>query len=323
MSSSKRSVPKGELPVHHISKRALINLIIVGLALYVVVPATGGLSRGTEALRLANPSFVLLAVLCIMASYAIAAVTYRLLAIQSIAYLPTLYIQIAGGFVNRLLPAGLGGIGLNAIYLMKHRHSTAAATAVVTTNNFVGFIGNAVLVTVGLVLVPSAIPDVSLPKFSGQAIVVALLLSAVCFGFIALRHSWYTLARKFSGQTLKYIAQYSHHARRFIFAILSSMILTALHSTALYLIAGSINIDISAVQALIVVTIGVFAGAALPTPGGIGGAEAGLIATLAAYGIDPSAALAVVLVYRGITFWAPLLPGFLMLQVVEKKYLGQ
>jgi uncharacterized membrane protein YbhN (UPF0104 family) len=47
----------------------------------------------------------------------------------------------------------------------------------------------------------------------------------------------------------------------------------------------------------------------LPMPGGVGGVEGGMIASLVAFGVDGGLAVVAVLVYRAFTFWLPLIPG--------------
>jgi uncharacterized membrane protein YbhN (UPF0104 family) len=47
----------------------------------------------------------------------------------------------------------------------------------------------------------------------------------------------------------------------------------------------------------------------LPMPGGVGGVEGGMVGALTAFGVDFDLALVAVLVYRGFTFWLPLVPG--------------
>jgi hypothetical protein len=51
----------------------------------------------------------------------------------------------------------------------------------------------------------------------------------------------------------------------------------------------------------------------IPTPGGLGSVEAALIVALVAVGGPVSVATAVVLAYRIITVWVPLVPGALTL----------
>ena len=50
-------------------------------------------------------------------------------------------------------------------------------------------------------------------------------------------------------------------------------------------------------------------GGLLPIPGGVGGIDGGLIATLIVYGAPAGATVAAVLAYRLILFWLPLVIG--------------
>ncbi len=53
--------------------------------------------------------------------------------------------------------------------------------------------------------------------------------------------------------------------------------------------------------------------ALVPTPGGLGSVDAALVVALVATGAPAATATAVVLAYRVITLWLPLLPGALTL----------
>jgi uncharacterized protein (TIRG00374 family) len=58
-------------------------------------------------------------------------------------------------------------------------------------------------------------------------------------------------------------------------------------------------------------------GGLIPVPGGIGGVDAGLVGTLALYGVSLASATGAVLAYRAIALWVPALVGgvaFLMLR---------
>lgn len=56
---------------------------------------------------------------------------------------------------------------------------------------------------------------------------------------------------------------------------------------------------------------------AAPTPGGIGAAEAALIAGLTAFGLDTTVAVPAVFLFRIGTFWFPILPGYLAYKRLE------
>jgi uncharacterized protein (TIRG00374 family) len=61
-----------------------------------------------------------------------------------------------------------------------------------------------------------------------------------------------------------------------------------------------------------VIVMGYFVGMlanTLPLPGGIGGVDGGMIGAFIAFGVDGGLAVVAVLVYRGIAFWLPTLPG--------------
>lgn len=60
--------------------------------------------------------------------------------------------------------------------------------------------------------------------------------------------------------------------------------------------------------------IGSSIGSAVPTPGGVGGVEAALIAVLTGAGVDRASAAAAVVVFRLITYWLPVLPGYICLR---------
>ncbi len=70
--------------------------------------------------------------------------------------------------------------------------------------------------------------------------------------------------------------------------------------------ASSVNL----VSIALVYLIGSVIASAAPTPGGLGAVEAALVAGLVAGGLSTSVSLGAVLIYRGVTFWLPILPGW-------------
>jgi uncharacterized protein (TIRG00374 family) len=57
---------------------------------------------------------------------------------------------------------------------------------------------------------------------------------------------------------------------------------------------------------------------AAPTPGGVGATEAALIAGYTAVGVTAATAFAAVLLFRLVTFWLPILPGWLALVGLQR-----
>jgi uncharacterized protein (TIRG00374 family) len=301
--------------------RTLIQLLVIGLLLYIVLAGFSGLSRSLHAIQSATIGLIIAAAIAVAVSYVAATVTYMLLAPKPVPFIPTLLIQISGGLVNRLLPGGLGGLGINALYLKKRGNTLPVATAVVAINNFLGFIGNGLLLAVTLSIVPLQVSVVHVQHISWRLLaffmVIILLISFYLFKSKNLNRRLQSSLIEVS----KYLLLAARRPGKSILALLSSCALTSLHSTALFLVMQSVGIDSSWAVALIAVSAGSIVGATIPTPGGLGGAEAGIAAALVAFHVSSADAVAVALIYRGLTYWVPLLPGYAALRVVEKRYL--
>jgi uncharacterized protein (TIRG00374 family) len=60
-------------------------------------------------------------------------------------------------------------------------------------------------------------------------------------------------------------------------------------------------------------------GSVAPTPGGLGAFEAALLAALTGYGMPNGRAVAAVLTFRLLTFWLPVLPGWVTFQQMTRR----
>ena len=89
------------------------------------------------------------------------------------------------------------------------------------------------------------------------------------------------------------------------------MLVTVFNVLALIFCLLALGVSMPFVVAAVILSVGVGAGVATPTPGGLGGFEAGLVAGFVAYDIDESTALAAALLYRFISYWIMLLFGAL------------
>ena len=74
---------------------------------------------------------------------------------------------------------------------------------------------------------------------------------------------------------------------------------------------GASNDFLTAFLALVMASV---AGAIIILPGGIGGFEAGCIATLNLLGVPIGEAIATTILFRGLSFWLPLIPGLFLLR---------
>jgi uncharacterized protein (TIRG00374 family) len=98
---------------------------------------------------------------------------------------------------------------------------------------------------------------------------------------------------------------------RFISLTITAFLILLGNVSILVLCADALEIHISYVDAVVALSAGVFVGGLLPTPGGLGGVEAGTVSTLVLLGFDGAEATSIALLFRTITYWQPLIPGTL------------
>jgi uncharacterized protein (TIRG00374 family) len=86
-----------------------------------------------------------------------------------------------------------------------------------------------------------------------------------------------------------------------------------LQASVLVLVGRAMGLDVPPAHMAVAYLAATVAVALVPTPGGIGSVEAALVMALVAAGGPVAVATAVVLAFRVITVWLPLLPGALTL----------
>jgi glycosyltransferase 2 family protein len=300
-------------------KRALL-LVSLLLLLYIIVPRLHSFSDSFDVVRRANPGYMLATLGLLAVSYFSAAAVYWSLALRRLAFMPTLKIQVASAFTNRLLPAGLGTLTLYVQYLRKSKHSLAQAITVAGTNNLMGMFGHLVLLVIVLSVTHDAYPaKLQLPSTTSLWLILGAIVAIMAVNlliFRRLREAAYKITREVVG----YAANYRKTPGKLLRALLFSVVLTVLYSGMFYCCTQAVGINMSLGHIFLVFTIGLIVGTATPTPGGLIGAEAGLTGGLIAYGADPDMALAAALLFRFFTYWLPLAPGFIMFARVRKLY---
>ena len=310
---------KSKISTRSIKARVLILLVFL-LLLYIVLPQIDSFAESFAVLKEASLQLVALAFLLVVASYFVAGATYLLLAVRKLRFGRTVLIQGASAFANRILPAGLGGLTLNVEYLRKQRHTLPQAIAVAGTNNTLGFIGHLCILAV-LVLTTDE-PLTGTVRLPYEPLVWGVAVAGVLIAIVlvlapGLRAS---LLRLLAGIGKQFVS-YRKRPLRLFTALGTSMGVTLISVAVFYLSSHAVGVPLTALQALLVFTVGVLVGTVTPTPGGLGGVEAGLVAGSLAYGYGASLALAAALLYRLLTYWLPLLPGFALFMFGRKYYL--
>ncbi|MFM7139312.1 MAG: YbhN family protein, partial [Actinomycetes bacterium] len=120
------------------------------------------------------------------------------------------------------------------------------------------------------------------------------------------------------GPTISIIVQ---QPKRLLVSLLSSSLLNIFYIISFYAALKAFNAEVSIFTIAFVYLAGATIGQAAPTPGGIGAVEATLIAGLTATGVPSALALSGVLLYRIVTFYLPVLPGWFAFADLQRKNL--
>jgi uncharacterized protein (TIRG00374 family) len=269
------------------------------LVLYAVVPQLGSFHRSWHYLATADGEKARWGAAFAGLGYFAAAGTYYFLALKPLPYLRTVLIQLASMFANRLLPAGIGSIGVNYLYLKAKRHNRAQAVAVISVNNLLGLIGHTLILSVALLFYAGTLNwHLNLiPWLMATALVIAVTILA-----ISSLHSKQKLQQEL-GQIIKSLLGYRRHLPKVGLALLTSVGLTLCNVLSLWFCTQAIGVHVSFEQVLLAFTLGIAVGSIAPTPGGLGGIEAGMVAGLVGFHVVSSQALAAVLLYRLFNFW--------------------
>src|SRR5882757_365109 len=216
--------------------------------------------------------------------------------------------QVAGSFVNHVLPAGVGVAALNLRMLRRCGLSRARAAGAVGLNAAAGFIVHAIALVALLLAVGSR--TTRLDRTSVLAIAAGVVVVAAVIGVLATRAS--RRAGPFGewiGRTLAQTGEVLAHPGRALLLWAGSAAVPALHILTLTAVVHALD-QPAPIGTLAVAYLGASALAAIvPSPGGFGALDVALLAALTATGGTASAAAASVIGYRLITVWLPLLPG--------------
>jgi uncharacterized membrane protein YbhN (UPF0104 family) len=296
-------------------KRALAWRVIFTLALttagvYVLVGHWSIVSQSLQAASKAQLSWVVLSLAVMVLTFYIAAATYHALALHRLRYSQTVLIELAGAFANRLLPAGLGGLGLNGVYLYRKKHTPAEAAAIISVNNLLGMCAHLLLLAGVLIFRPSVVRalfsrhDISVPWVW---LVVGVVILAIACSTPSVRHRLTNFTRNLL------VSFHQLTVSKLLRATVLSALLTMSYTLILFSTTRAVGVSLGVFEIFIVFSLGMLVSTAVPTPGGLVGTEAALFTGFVAYGVSHTAAGAAVVLFRLVTYWLPLFPGVVAL----------
>jgi len=290
-------------------------------ALYILVPQFSQVNI-SELLSKAQWQWAAIALVGSALTYAASTTLLLAFVIQKISWFKTLQAQLAASFATLVTPPTLGSVAVNIRFLNRSGISTASsATAVGVSQVVVFFVHVFLLITSGVVA--GAQTDLSFrpPRITLVIFVVLFAVVIIALSINKVRN-WVLLRIRpiFSqiGPTISIIVQ---QPKRLLVSLLSSSLLNIFYIISFYASLKAFNAEVSIFTIAFVYLAGATIGQAAPTPGGIGAVEATLIAGLTATGVPSALALSGVLLYRIVTFYLPVLPGWFAFADLQRKNL--
>lgn len=304
-------------------KSYIFLVLLAVLCLKVFIPQIGELQDSLSALKTADLFWVVVGLLVFALSIPTTTVQYMALAMKPLAFRLTFRVQMALLFVSKLLPAYLGAISLNVYYLIKERHTVSQAAAIITMDGITSGIAYSLLIILALLTSPLSLNGLvdSINISTTLVLFLVILLLGLCY--IGYRSTYIRTRIKKIWTDLKInFASYKNRPWSVVAVTVCNGLSSLTSIFVIYASARAIGVDLSFSGALLAYTFGNIAATLVPTPGGIGAVEAGIYSGLVLVGLDGPDATLITLLYRLVTYWIPILPGYYFFWGLRKNLLA-
>ena len=308
--------------IQRVRPRTLLAIAAAAGAFYLLLPQIAQVGSSWRATESADWAWLPLIIALSAATYLASAVAIIGAVPRRIPFWPTALAQAASSFVNRVSPANVGGMALNARYLQKSGVETTASVAAVGVNGAAGFAVHFALLVVFITWSSSG-PAKAVKLPSGSKLLLILAVIVAIAGIVLATRPGRRLATgklipglRSAAVSLKRVAQ-SPAKMTMLFGG-SALI------TLAYVGAFAASVEAFGGGPAIVAVGAVYLGAsalaaAAPTPGGLGALEAALIAGLTGVGMLSGPAVSAVLLFRLATYWLPVAPGWLSWRALQRR----
>ncbi len=300
--------------IQRVRPRTLLAIAAAAGAFYYLLPQLAQVGNSWHAVQSADWAWLPLVIVLSATTYLASAVGLIGAVPQRIRFWPTVLAQGASSFVNRVSPANVGGMALNARYLQKSGVETSAGAAAVGVNSVAGAIMHLVLLVVFFAWSGNSLAHAFKLPSSSKLLLILAIIAAIIGIVLATRPGRRFAAGKLipglksAAVSLRRVAQ---NPVKMIMLFGGSALITLAYVGAL---AASVQAFGGGPGVIVIAAVYMGAAAiaaAAPSPGGLGAIEAALITGLMGVGMHAGPAVSAVLLYRLATYWLPVAPGWL------------
>ena len=306
--------------LQRVRPRTLLTIAALAGAFYFVLPQLAQVGSSWHALQSAHWAWLPVIIVSSAVTYLASAAALIGAVPGRVPFWPTTLTQAASSFVNRVSPANVGGMALNARFLQKSGVSPGAGVAAVGVNALMGAVAHLILLVIFFTLAGHQLAHAfKLPPASKLLLILAI--AAALAGIVLATRRGRRLA---ATRLLPGLRSAAASLQMVAVSPVKLILLTGGSALITLAYIGGLAASVQAFGggAGIVEIGAVYLGAAViaaasPTPGGLGAIEAALVAGLTGIGLPPGPAVSAVLTYRLATYWLPVLPGWAALRLLQ------
>jgi uncharacterized protein (TIRG00374 family) len=309
--------PMEPAKLERLKPKSLIMVIALTFAAYLALttikPAQLKLSQ-------MNWAWAAAALLAAAFSYVAAAMSLTGFVPERLPFRRTVAAQLAGSFVKLVAPAAIGGIALNTRYLQRAGIRSGQAVASVGASQLAGLAGHLLLLfSFGLITGSQTNGDLSASRAVIIGVLTAAVLALVVAAVAPLRRFVLGRLRSLFFGVVPRMLDLMQTPSKLVTGFGGILLLTLSFTACLDFSVQAFGGDVSFSAVAVVFLTANAAGSAIPTPGGIGPVEVALIGALTVADVSPAVATPAVFLYRALTFWLPVLPGWIAYNVLQRK----
>ncbi|MFD0504105.1 YbhN family protein [Streptomyces chiangmaiensis] len=265
---------------------------------------------GLARLAGADPGWLLLGAIATVSTWVCSALAQQGAVAERLPFGRLVAAQFAASAANHLLPAGVGAGAVNLRFLTRCGLSVTRSATALAVKATAGAVTRGALIALLALAVPGLL---RLPRASAVAAGAALLVAG---GLVVLLCGPLRRALRAVLADVRAVHRLPGRAAALWGASLG---FAALHSLVVIAVSRSLGLPLPPGRVALAYLVASSAAVLLPTPGGLGSLDAALAFALALAGAPGSAAASVVLGYRLLTVWLPLIPGLVVLGLLLRR----
>ena len=300
--------------------RRLLNVrtaisFLIGLAVLIAVvrAADVNLDATWASITAANPWFYLLAIGSYVCTFPVRGLRWRRL-LGNVGH-PGLSVRrlteiiYLSWFVNSIAPLKLGDAYRGYLLKRTDRVSFSRAMGTVFAERVIDVLALILLLALSGLLVLRGRVGAELMQLE---ILAAIVLTILIAGVLVLRYGGPRVISFFSERIQAYYSRFQHGVFQSFqdLPVVSTLTILAWLAEAgrLFFVLYALHVPLSIGSVLFVLTAASLL-LVVPTPGGLGAVETGMVGVLALFSVAPEVALGVALVDRSISFWGLIVTG--------------